>query len=236
MKFDELFNKIMNKFDVVTEDAEDIYDPESAGEPDPVEPTASDLEQSQPERIGLGQTDEPEEEIQNLIQQKAADEESRLTNEMKFLASEIKRIEANYKRDNKLAADTDDLMKKRELQIATISELNKINELKGKYAELEHDINNIKQAQELDHTKININPDKTSEGKKEEKPKEKDDKKEDKKEEKSEKKEEKKEDKKDEPKEDVKKESTEVPKDSKEVLTEGKKPMGTEFYLTEMDK
>ena len=43
MKFDELFNKIMNKFDVVTEDAEDIYDPESAGEPDPVEITSSPI-------------------------------------------------------------------------------------------------------------------------------------------------------------------------------------------------
>ena len=217
-----MFNKVMNKYEVVNEGSEDIFDPDSTGEDTPIDPMATpekisgDL-QAALDKSNIGETTGFEEDPDQI--ERTVDSELN-TYEKDENAIEIQRLLASIKLNDRKISDFTKLRDK--ATDASDTEKNsKFTELLN--IEIQTKAENEEQLQVLKPKKVKAAP-KSDES---EKPEEKEDKAEDK--EDTEDKEDKAEDKED------KKTENESVEASGKVLTESKKPTGTEFYLTELN-
>ena len=238
MKFDKLFNKIMDRYELVKEDAEDIYDADSSGEGKPdmhdlVSRGVTDIRKladEQPENLGIGGIEENEGEVEDSldkgfseidkIQQDKLETEK--GNKITNLINSIKQSENSISKLRIIQTKASDPKK------PDPGLLNKCSML------LQNEIESLTQYKnELSVLKPKKEKAPVSDSPASSKPEESKEEKTEKKEEKSEKKEEEKEEKKEkkEEKEEEKPKGESVERKDK-VLTEENKQQGTEFYLT----
>lgn len=230
MKFDELFNKIMDKFEVVTEqddnELEDLDRPDPTGESsgEVIKDLSNDpLDMQLTINAGPGSLIEPNEkesdidkELVELDKIKTDAIENEKENRINTLVNLIKQSEDNIERykiiqNNSVTPETlaicNDFLQ---------NEIPRLDAYKNELATLKP-----KKARKTSETSKLSEPEKNKESKSEEKE--------------APKKEEKKEEKSEEKKEEKKETKDESVKQSGNVITEAKKPIGTEFYLTELN-
>lgn len=245
MKFDELFNKVMNKLEVVNEDAEDVYDPESAGEPtedlfDKIAKGSTNIEKladEQPiqiaptEQESLGVEEDPslvDKGFAELDKIQADKLETEKENKINDLISKIKQSESDISRLRIIQTKASDPKKPNSSLLNQCAQL-----LQDEIQKLELFKNELNV---LKPKKVKTDSTDVSKTKESEKDEEKETKKEEKDSEKKEDKEEsKKEEKESEKKEDKEEKKNESVEQTGDVLTEAKKSIGTEFYLTELN-
>ena len=225
MKFDELFNKVMERFEIVNEDIgvdTDPYDStgESSGEEIiNVDDTPTDLTLT----AGFGGGEIESNEDRSKIEKELAEiEKAEQTSNIDMLNNSITQSKNNINRYTKMRN------KSKNLEVQNICQ-NFLNKEVPRLAQLEKRLEEIKQTMK---SKVSTSTQPAESEEKE--PDKKEEKEPDKKEEKEpDKKEEKKEsEKKEDKKEEKKNESVEQ---TDAVLVESKKPTGTEFYLTELN-